>query len=43
MVPNCTWYGFSGSYIVVNFFDTLLGWGLAGAMIALVFKRSEAG
>ena len=43
MVPNWTWYGFSGSYIVVNFFDTLIGWGLAGAAIALVFKRSEAG
>ncbi len=43
LVPSWTWYGFSGTYIVVNFFDTLLGWGLAGAVIALVFKRSEAG
>ena len=29
MVPNWTWYGFSGSYILGNLFDTLLGWGLA--------------
>ena len=43
LVPLWIWYGFSGTYIVVNFFDTLIGWGLAGAMVALVFKRIESG
>ena len=43
IVPSWSWYGFSGTYIVVNFFDTLIGWGLAGAMVALVFKRIESG
>ncbi len=43
MLPSWNWYSFSGTYMVVNLFDTLLGWGLAGAVIALVFKRSEAG
>ena len=43
MVPLWSWYGFSGTYILVNLFDTLIGWGLPGAMTALVFKRSESG
>ena len=43
MVPSWTWYSFSGTYMVVNLLDTLIGWGLAGAAIALVFKRIESG
>lgn len=43
VVPSWSWYGFSGTYIVVNLFDTLIGWGLAGAMVALAFRRIESG
>ena len=34
IVPNWIWWGFSTSYTLVNVADMLIGWGLAGLVIA---------
>ena len=34
ILPNWTWWGFGNSYIAVNIADTLIGWTLAGFVLA---------
>lgn len=41
-IPNWNWWGFSGSYTVVNLIDSTLTWLLAGLVIAKV-ARPNAG
>ncbi len=37
--PEWNWWGFSFSYAIVSFFDFVIGWFLAGLMIAAVTGR----
>lgn len=42
-IPNWNWWGFSGSYTVVNLIDSTLTWFLAGLVIAKVAVVREDG
>ena len=41
ILPMGIWWKFSASFLLINFVDLLIGWGLAGAVIALVVGRSQ--
>lgn len=36
------WYGFPGSYTLVQIIDQVVGWGLAGLVLAAIIKRPAA-
>ncbi len=36
VLPNWIWWGFSNGFTLVQFLDIMVGWGLAGAVIAKV-------
>ncbi len=37
-LPNWNWWGFSTSYVLADFVDLIVGWGLAGLVMAKVVK-----
>ena len=43
MVPFWTWFGYPGSFILVELIDTVILWGVTGSVIALLFRRFEGG
>ena len=43
MVPFWTWFGYPGSFILVELVDTVILWGITGSVIALLFRRFEGG
>ena len=41
ILPNWTWWGFGNSFIAVNIADTLIGWTLAGFVLAKLLPYVE--
>ena len=43
IVPSWTWFGYPGSFILAEFVDAVILWGVTGSVIALLFRRFEGG
>ena len=41
ILPNWSWWGFGNGFIAVNIADTLIGWTLAGFVLAKLLPYAD--
>ncbi len=41
LIPEWNWYGFSTAYTLAEFADLVVGWGLAGLLLATILKKMD--